>query len=55
MAPQSCSQTRPKVWSLRPEDHTLGMGQAATLEQGGSVTAGVYQTRPQGLLMLLPS
>lgn len=55
MAPQPCSQTRPKVWSLRPADHALGMGQAATLEQGGSVTAGVYQTRPQGLPMLLPS
>lgn len=46
MAPQSCSQTRPKVWSLRPADHALGMGEAATLKQGGSVTDGVYQTRP---------
>lgn len=34
MAPQSCSQTRPKVWSLRPADHALRMGEAATLERG---------------------
>lgn len=55
MAPQSCSQTRPKVWSLRAADHALGMGEAAAPGQGGSVTADVYQTRPQGLPMLLPS